>query len=51
MVHERLQAYGIAGLRGAPIGHGRRNRAVPFGGRAALDFDRGTAELLEPAVG
>jgi len=51
VVHERLQAYGIAGLGGAPIGHGRRNRAVPFGGRAALDFDRGTAELLEPAVG
>ncbi|HEU5059989.1 MAG TPA: LD-carboxypeptidase [Kofleriaceae bacterium] len=48
---ERLRAFALAGLRGAPIGHGARNRAVPFGGRCALDLDRGTAELLEPAVG
>lgn len=50
VVHERLRAWGIAGLRGVPIGHGPRNRAIPFGGRCALDLDRGVAELLEPAV-
>lgn len=50
VVHERLRAFGVAGLRGAPVGHGLRNRAVSFGGRVALDFARGTAELLEPAV-
>ncbi|HEY8141046.1 MAG TPA: LD-carboxypeptidase [Kofleriaceae bacterium] len=48
---ERLRAFGIAGLGGATIGHGARNRAVPFGGRCALDLDRGVAELVEPAVG
>lgn len=50
VVDERLRAFGIAGLSGAPIGHGLRNRAVPFGGRVALDLARGLAELLEPAV-
>ena len=51
VVDERLCAFGISGLRGAPIGHGARNRAVPFGARCGLDLDRGVAELLEPAVG
>ena len=51
VVDERLRAFGIGGLAGAPIGHGARNRAVSFGGRVGLDLDRGVAELLEPAVG
>ena len=51
VVDERLRSFDIAGLRGAPIGHGARNRAVPFGARCGLDLDRGIAELLEPAVG
>jgi muramoyltetrapeptide carboxypeptidase len=50
VVAERLAAFGVPALGGAPIGHGARNRAVPFGGRCALDLDRGTLELLEPAV-
>lgn len=35
---------------GAPIGHGARNEAVPFGARAALDLARQTFELLDGAV-
>jgi muramoyltetrapeptide carboxypeptidase len=50
VVHERLRAFGLSGLGGAPIGHGLQNRAVSFGGRLGLDLDRGVAELLEPAV-
>ena len=50
VVHQRLRAWSIAGLGGAPIGHGLENRAIPFGGLCALDLDRGVAELLEPAV-
>jgi muramoyltetrapeptide carboxypeptidase len=50
VVDERLRAMRIAGLTGAPFGHGDRNRAVPFGGRCAIDFDARSAELLEPAV-
>ena len=35
---------------GAPIGHGDRNEAVPFGARCELDLDAGTIEITEPAV-
>lgn len=35
---------------GAPIGHGDRNEAVPFGADAILDLDAGTLEITEPAV-
>lgn len=51
VVHERLAAAGVCGLAGAPIGHGARNRAVPFGGRVAVDAAAGSLTLLEPAVG
>ncbi|HTE54312.1 MAG TPA: LD-carboxypeptidase [Kofleriaceae bacterium] len=51
VVDERLRAFDVAGLAGAPFGHGDENQALPFGGRAALDFDRGAVELLDPAVG
>jgi muramoyltetrapeptide carboxypeptidase len=49
-IDERLRTFGIAGLAGAPLGHGSRNVALPFGGRAALDLARATIELLDPAV-
>ncbi len=35
---------------GAPIGHGDRNEAVPFGAPTLLDLDAGTLEILEGAV-
>jgi muramoyltetrapeptide carboxypeptidase len=46
----RAAELGLPGLRGAPLGHAARNAALPFGGRATLDFAAGTIELLDPAV-
>ena len=50
VVDERLCSFAIPALRGAPFGHGDRNLALPFGGRCAIDFDAGVAELLDPAT-
>jgi len=50
VLDERLRAFTIPGLVGAPIGHGERNLALPFGGLCAVDLEGGTAELLEPAT-
>jgi muramoyltetrapeptide carboxypeptidase len=50
VIDERLRALGIPGVRGAPFGHGDRNLALPFGGRAAVDLEAGVVELLEPAA-
>lgn len=50
VVLERLRTAGVPAAVGAPIGHGDRNEAVPFGGQAALDLDSGTLEILDPAV-
>jgi muramoyltetrapeptide carboxypeptidase len=50
VVLERLQAAGTPVAVGAPIGHGRRNEAVPFGAMCELDLDRGTLAITEPAV-
>ncbi len=50
VVDERLRAFGVSGLAGAPIGHGATNRAFSFGGRVALDTASGTAVLIDPAV-
>ena len=47
---ERLHAVGAPAATGAPIGHGARNEAVPFGALSVLDLDRGTLEITEPAV-
>ena len=47
---ERLRAFNLPGLRGAPLGHGARNVALPFGGRATVDFAAGTIDLLDAAV-
>jgi len=49
-VLERLHAAGTAVATGAPIGHGNRNEAVPFGGDAVLDLDAGTLEIVDAAV-
>ena len=50
VVDERLRAFAIPALFGAPIGHGDRNLALPFGGLCAVDLDGGSVELLEPAT-
>jgi muramoyltetrapeptide carboxypeptidase len=49
-VVERLRAAGVPAASGAPIGHGDRNEAVPFGADTIVDFDAGTVEIVEPAV-
>jgi muramoyltetrapeptide carboxypeptidase len=49
-VLERLAAAGLPTASGAPIGHGVRNEAIPFGAASELDLDRGTLTILEPAV-
>jgi muramoyltetrapeptide carboxypeptidase len=49
-VLERLHAAGTPVAVGAPVGHGDRNEAVPFGADSILDLDAGTLEILEPAV-
>lgn len=48
-VAERLAAAGLAAWWGAPVGHGARNRAVPFGARAEVD-EAGGLTILEAAV-
>jgi len=45
-----LRAAGTPAAVGAPIGHGHRNEAVPFGAPCDLDLDRGAIAILEPAV-
>lgn len=50
-VDEALRRFGLAGLIGAPVGHGARNASLPFGGRAAIDLRAGAIELLDAAVG
>ena len=49
-VLERLHAAGMAAASGAPVGHGDRNEAIPFGAAAILDLDAGTFEITEGAV-
>jgi muramoyltetrapeptide carboxypeptidase len=50
VVIERAAAFGIPLAIGAPIGHGDRNEAVPFGAACELDLDRGRLAILEGAV-
>jgi muramoyltetrapeptide carboxypeptidase len=47
-VLERLRGLPVA--VGAPIGHGERNEAVPFGAMCELDLDRAAIAITEPAV-
>ncbi|MBY0399162.1 LD-carboxypeptidase [Myxococcota bacterium] len=41
---------GVPVVADLPFGHGAQNRPWPFGGRAAIDGDRGELEWLESAV-
>jgi muramoyltetrapeptide carboxypeptidase len=50
VVHERLGRLPIPVALGAGIGHGERNRAVPYGARVELDAGAGTLIALEGAV-
>jgi muramoyltetrapeptide carboxypeptidase len=50
VIEERLRAFEMPALVGAPVGHGTRNLALPWGARVALDLDAGVLELCEPAV-
>jgi muramoyltetrapeptide carboxypeptidase len=45
-----LASAGTPAAVGAPIGHGQRNEAVPFGAPCELDLDRGAIAILEAAV-
>jgi muramoyltetrapeptide carboxypeptidase len=49
-VLERLAAAAKPAASGAPVGHGARNEAVPFGAACELDLERGTLAILEGAV-
>lgn len=49
-VLERVAAAGKPAATGAPVGHGARNEAVPFGAACELDLGRGTLAILEGAV-
>jgi muramoyltetrapeptide carboxypeptidase len=45
-----LAAAGVPAVDGAPVGHGDRNEAVPFGAACELDLDRGVLSILDAAV-
>ena len=48
VIRDRLA--GVPHAFGAPIGHGTRNEAVPFGASCVLDLDAATLTILDPAV-
>jgi muramoyltetrapeptide carboxypeptidase len=50
VLRERLGRLRIPVVLGAPIGHGRRNRALPYGTRVELNATAGTLAALEGAV-
>jgi muramoyltetrapeptide carboxypeptidase len=50
VVKERLGRLGVPVALGAAIGHGGRNRALPYGVRVRLDTGAGTLLALEGAV-
>lgn len=52
VIHERLAGRGLPGAYGAPLAHGARHIALPFGARASLarEADGPRLTLLEPAV-
>jgi muramoyltetrapeptide carboxypeptidase len=50
VLRDRLSDLGVPVALGFPIGHVPEQWTVPLGVRARLDADRGTLELLEPAV-
>jgi muramoyltetrapeptide carboxypeptidase len=50
VIAERLRAFGVPGVSGAPVGHGERNAALPWGARCAIDLDARRLTLLDGAV-
>jgi muramoyltetrapeptide carboxypeptidase len=50
VLRERLGRLRIPVVLGAPIGHGARNWALPYGTRVELDAQAGTLSALEGAV-
>jgi muramoyltetrapeptide carboxypeptidase len=50
LLREVLGSLDVPVVMDLPFGHGGSNQPWPFGGRAALDADRGELELLESAV-
>jgi muramoyltetrapeptide carboxypeptidase len=50
VVKERLARLAVPVALGAPVGHGSRNLALPYGVRAQLDVQAGTLVALEAAV-
>lgn len=50
LFREVFGGLGVPVVADLPFGHGEHNRPWPFGGRAALDGDRGELEWLESAV-
>ena len=50
VIAERLATWGVPVLRGAPFGHGTRNRAFPLGARVTLDADACRLDFLDGAV-
>jgi muramoyltetrapeptide carboxypeptidase len=50
VVDERMRAFGLPGLVGAPVGHGARNAPLPWGARCVVDLDEAALELLDGAV-
>ncbi|MBA2538431.1 MAG: LD-carboxypeptidase [Deltaproteobacteria bacterium] len=49
-ISERLDAFGKPHAFGAPVGHGDRNEAVPFGAACELDLDARRLTILDGAV-
>ncbi len=47
VIADRLGASPVPVAAGAPVGHGRRNRALPLGVRIRLDADAGRLELSD----
>ncbi|HEX4453416.1 MAG TPA: LD-carboxypeptidase [Kofleriaceae bacterium] len=47
---ERCHSARVPVAVGAPVGHGDRNEAIPFGADAILDLDAATLEITEAAV-
>jgi muramoyltetrapeptide carboxypeptidase len=50
VLRDVLEPLGVPVVTGLPFGHAETNLCWPFGGRAAIDGDRGEIELLESAV-
>jgi muramoyltetrapeptide carboxypeptidase len=47
---ERLSRLAIPVVRGALVGHGTRNQALPYGALCELDSRQGTLTALEGVV-